>query len=400
MSSEGFKILDKLLAGQYNIWYIILCLMVFILYLVYHNKLLSFEYVKNYVKSFFTKDFAEIFMRETHLFAQLDQEKVNSTITNTGDRVKDNLLVDIVTCIVDITKKRVFEYLHSLNFRSLDPSKVHHDCELLMQSIYKEIKESITAHIPAKVVSKLNAIFQDLEMISYTELSDYGPEGENGLELLKHHTKSICVSYSRISRRLCEIFHAMNGDLNGIFYKNFIVGVYDSSLIFKGQFPLPNESREADANMYSVRLKTETTCSCVAFLAFHDTELNITNVEEVGNRTVSMSYCFENQIEKSNYQRQRVLTLIDSYQIDNLLINKAIYANREKEQDFSRLKNFMSENNLQGLLIQPVIKNKVELVGLLLLGWNNLEDFNDLDIDGKLHGIASRAVRFFNYNSE
>lgn len=398
MSSEGFKILDKFLAGEYNIGYVILCGIIFISYMVYHNKLLSFDTVKSYIKSLFVKNYAEIFIRETHIFAHLEQNLSNSKIVNTGDFVKDLLLRDIVNIVVEVTKRRVSEYLNSLNFRSLQPSDIHHACELLMQNIYRDIKENITSVIPARVVSKLNAIFQDLEMISYTELADYGPEGENGLELLKHHIKSICVSYSRITKRLCEIFHAMNGDLNGIFYKDYIVGVYDSSKVFKGNYPLPNKSQEYDANMFSVRAKTEVNCSSIALFAFHDTPLNITTVEEVGNRTVSMTYCFEGRIDKSSYQRQRLLTLIDAYQIDGLLINKSIFIDREKELDFSRLKNFMSENNFQGLVVQPVLRNKEELVGLLLLGWDSLEGIDYLnDIEDKLHGLASRCVRFFSY---
>ena len=399
MDSEGYRILDKLLSGEYSFQYIVFGIILFALgYIIYLNKDFVVSRIKDNILAFwYRKNYADYFLKSTHAFAHLEQNLSTAQSVATGDYVKDMLLKDIAEIISDVTKKKVVEYLNSINPNDNTVNDIKHQTDLLMQNIYNGIKESIICSIPARVVSKLITLFQDIELISMTQLSYYEIDGEGTIELLKHNIKSICISYATMIQNLCNSFHRMNGDLNGIFYKDYIVGVYDSSRIPKGNYPLPNKQSESDANLFAVCAKSETGCSAVSLLVFHDSSFDITTTEEVGNRIVSMIYSFENYIDKSGYQRMRLLTLIDSNRIQSMLENKCIFADRDQEPEFSRLRNFISENNLNKVIIQPVLRNKEELIGILVLGWTDNDKIDYRFVEGKLHGLASRCVRFFSY---
>lgn len=399
MDSEGYKILDKLLSGAYSFQYVVLGITLLAFgYFLYVNREIALLRAKD---AFFAlihkKNYSNYFLKNTHSLSHLEQNLSTARSVTTGDFVKDMLLKDIAEIIFNVTQKQVIEYLKGVDPNDNSASDIKHQTDLLMQNIYNEIKETITRSVPAKVVSKLITLFQDIELISMTQLSYYETDGEGPCELLRHNIKNICVSYATMIQNLCASFHKMNGDLNGIFYKDYIVGVYDSSRIFKGNYPLPNKQSEGDANLFALCAKSETGCSAISLLVFHDSSFDITTPEEVGNRTVSMTYSFESHIDKTRYQRMRLLTLIDSYRIQALLENKCIFVDRDQEKEFSRLKNFVSENGLNKMIIQPVLRNKEELVGILILGWTDSDKIDYRFVEGKLHGLASRCVRFFSY---
>ena len=399
MVSDQYIILDKILSGQYNPWYLILgIILVSALYRFQKNRQYYIDEFKRFASRVFLHEYGTGFLRKINAFSPLEQSLSIALTTATGDYVKDMLLKDIAQLITDTTKEKVEKYDQSINFRHVSVTDIHYNCSLLMKNIFFEIKENMNHSIPPKMIMRCDVIFQDLEKISFIELSEYTIDDESVVELLRHHIKHICLSFSRMIKRVCNVFHTINGDLNGILYKDYIIGVYDSSKVFKGSFPLPNNESESDADLVSLKINSETESDIIAFLTFHDTNLEMTNSEEIGNRIMSMTYCWNQQIEKNFYQRVKLLNFLDSFRIPYLLENKAIFAERDKEEDWSRLRSFMSGNRIEKMIVQPVLYNKIELMGLLILGWRDKTKDIKVDfIDENMHSLAARCSRFFSY---
>ena len=397
--SDQYLILDKLLSGQYNPIYIIFGIVVLTgLYRFQKNRQYYIDEIKNFFNRVWIKEYGPHFLKKINAFTSLEQSLSVALTTTTGDYVKDMLLKDISQLIADVTQEQVKKYVLNIDFRHVSLTDIHYNCSLLMKNIFFEIKEGLNKTIPPKVIMKLNIIFQDLEHISFVELSEYTIDDESTVELLRHHIKHICLSYARMIKKVCSVFHTINGDLNGILYNDYIVGVYDSSKVFKGSFPLPNSESEKDADLVSMKINAEINCDVIAFFTFHDSNLNMTNSEEIGNRIISMTYCWDQQIEKNFFQRIKLLNVLDSFRIPYLIENKAIFTEREKEEDWSRLKSFMSGNNIEKIIIQPVLRNKLELMGLLVLGWKKNEMTKKFEeISENLHPLAARCSRFFSY---
>lgn len=399
MSADWFKIVDKLLSGGYDFWHIFMTFFILcIVYLLYINRKNILEFIKDIFDKFSLRENnLNSFLKEVKPFSKLEQEATSIKLIATGDYVKDLLLSDLIDIIVNVVEEKVNKYLNSLDFENLEKDSVHNECSNIMISILREIKENMLSSFPRVVYSRIRTSLSELEGICQYEITEYNDCGEGAEELLRHLIKTICGKYSGIMNSIGHTFHSMNGELNGVCYKNHIVGVYDSSKMLKGNYPLPNNCSESDINRFTCSVRNETGCSSVSLLTFHDTDMGLTDVSDIGNRTVSMTYSFEGNIDKSRYQRQRVIKIINADKLENLLHNSYIFSERDKEYDFSSLRNFLSSNNLRAIVIQPVLRNKEELIGLLFLEWKNSIDLNIQDIEDKFHGYAARCVRFFSY---
>lgn len=333
-----------------------------------------------------------------------DIAEINTFHTN--DLVKDILLRDICECVFEAVK----EELHAFAVMCNDMT----DVEMVLSNLYMTVNRINVNYdrrwkskkIQLSLIQKIYKVVGECETV-FKETFKHMMNFEHSSSSADTEIKFICAHYQTLVETFKNEIKEMNGTLNGVEYKNKVIGMYNSFGALKiDRFPFPLGIHDADVHsVLSVTMK-KLNCDYAGLVDFYETPSLIddglnheSNVQRILDSKFAVSYVSDSKkFPYKDFMEKRVLDLLTHECAERLVNNEVLIFDRSDLLEWSNIRSFMSMNDFQTIIMQPILTGREVLVGLVVYLYVFEKDHSKDKLDKEyLRSMSARFVNFFRH---
>lgn len=333
-----------------------------------------------------------------------DIAEINTFHTN--DLVKDILLRDICECVFEAVKEELHAFAEVCNDIS--------DMEVILSNLYVTVNRINVNYdrrwknkkIQLSLIQKIYKVVGECENV-FKETFKHMMNLEHSSVSADTEIKFICAHYQTLVETFKNEIKEMNGTLNGVEYKNKVIGMYNSFGALKiDRFPFPLGIHDSDVHsVLSVTMK-KLNCDYAGLVDFYETPSLIddglnheANVQRILDSKFAVSYASDSKrFQYKDFIEKRVVDLLTHECAERLVNNEVLIFDRCDLLEWSNIRSFMSMNDFQTIVMQPILTGREVLVGLVVYLYVFEKDHTTDKIDKEyLRSMSARFVNFFRH---
>lgn len=334
-------------------------------------------------------------------FSPLDVRMAEIKNVRTDDFVKDQLLVDMAEDVFVSVKEVINEFVESYsNDKEIKTlvSKLKISVNEIINRYLQKWKER---GVPNTLIRKVTSIFEAEEKVFLESFELFANADDNPKRLVVD-VELICAHYSSVMRLFENQIKQMNGDLNGMEYSNKIIGLYNSLGDLKvNRFPLPLGIKETDVSDILDNSLKSLKADYVGLIDIYESPKDSTStLDRLARSKFSVSYTNNEKVfPYKTYINKTVISVVNEDELSRLINNEIFFIDRSDLYEWSGVRKFMSVNEIESMIVQPILSGKESLIGCVVYLYRT--QFNETlkpSLKNYLHTVSPKCVKLLRHN--
>lgn len=325
---------------------------------------------------------------------------------HTNDLVKDMLLRDICECVFEAVKEELYDFA--------EKNKDVNDVEIILSNLYVTVNKISVNYdrrwkskkIQISLIQKIYKIISELETV-FKETFKHMMNFDHTSFSIDTEIRYICAHYQTLAETFKSEIKEMNGTLNGVEYKNKVIGLYNSFGALKiDRFPFPLGIHDADVSSVLTVTMKKLKCDYAGLVDFYETpemiedglnhEFNVQRILD-SKFAVSFASC-PKKFSYRDFIEKRVTDLLTRDCAERLINNEVLIFDRSELLEWSNIRSFMAMNDFQTIVMQPILSDREVLIGLIVYLFIYEKDHSTDKLDKEyLKSMSARFVNFFRH---
>lgn len=333
-----------------------------------------------------------------------DIAEINTFHTN--DLVKDVLLRDICECVFEAVKEELYSFAEAC--------KDINDVDMTLSNLYVTVNKIAVNYdrrwkskkIQLSLIQKIYKVIGECESI-FKETFKHMMNLEHSAVSVEAEIRFICAHYQTLVENFKNDIKEMNGTLNGVEYKNKVIGMYNSVGSLKiDRFPFPLGIHDSDVHsVLSIAMK-KVNCDYAGLVDFYETPSMIEdgmnhefNVKRILDSKFAVSYASDSKkFSYKDYMERHVTELLTHDCAERLVNNEVLILDRSELMEWSNIRSFMAMNDFQTIIMQPILSGREVLIGLVVYLYIFEKDHSTDKTDKEyLRSMSARFINFFRH---